>query len=376
MREASDESTGGSNVRHMDPVQVAFDVVPLAGDRTGVGNAVAALHDELSQRDDVSLVPYMVSVRAPKSLGAKLPIPALAAHRLWATADVPSADRWLPPFDVIHGTNYVVPPSSRPRLVSVYDCWFLQRPELAAPAVRRAGNVLLRSIRRGAHVHASSHATAAALREFTDDAPITVISLGALPLPAATAASPLPELTGRPFVLSLGTLERRKNVPVLIDAFASLAAREAEPLLVIAGGDGDDRSAINAAIDRHRHISHRIVLTRRVDEATRGWLIRHATVFAYPSLDEGFGFPLLDAMQAGVPIVASDRGSIPEVAADAALIAPADDAEAMAEQMRTALTDTATRARLTDAGRRRCADFTWARTADEMVALYRTLAGR
>jgi glycosyltransferase involved in cell wall biosynthesis len=360
----------------MDPVQVAFDVVPLAGSRTGVGNAVAALHDELGRRKDVSLVPYLVSVRAPKSLGSKLPIPALAAHRLWATADTPSADRWLPPFDVIHGANYVVPPSSKPRLVSVYDCWFLQRPDLAAPAVRRAGKVLLRSIRRGAHVHTSSQATADALRRFTGDAPITVIPLGALPLPAAGAASPLPELAGRPFVLSLGTLERRKNVPMLIEAFARLAAHETAPLLVIAGGDGDDRTAINSAIDRHRHISDRIVLTRRVDEATRGWLIRNAAVFAYPSLDEGFGFPLLDAMQAGVPIVASDRGSIPEVAADAALLTPADDAELMAEQLRTALTDTVARARLVDAGSRRCRDFTWARTADEMAALYRTLAGR
>ena len=133
-----------------------------------------------------------------------------------------------------------------------------------------------------------------------------------MPIPDAAAEPPIPTLVGRPFIAAVGTLERRKNLPVLVEAFGLLAAEHDEILLVLAGADGDDRPAINAAIDGlDPAAAKRVVMTGRIDEPARSWLLRHATVLAYPSLDEGFGFPLLDAMQVGVPIVASNRGSIP-----------------------------------------------------------------
>jgi glycosyltransferase involved in cell wall biosynthesis len=358
----------------MPAVRVAFDAGPLVGHRTGVGNAVAALRDVLSARDDVELVDYIVSGRAHPSMGHKLPVPALIAHRLWTRGHVPRADRWLPPFDVIHGTNYVVPPSRKPRIVSVYDCWFLDAPHLASPTVRRAGQLMLRAVREGATVHSCSSATADALRAHAADASIHVIALGALPLPAAPGEPPLPDLAGRDFVLSLGTLERRKNVPILVEAFALLADSVTDVLLVIAGNDGDDRAAINGAIDRHPEVAQRIVLTGRIDDATRCWLARHAAVFAYPSLDEGFGFPLLDSMQAEVPIVASDRGSIPEVVGDAALLCPADDPQALAHALHDALTDDAMRRLLIERGTSRWPHFSWERTGSELAAVYAQLA--
>jgi glycosyltransferase involved in cell wall biosynthesis len=360
----------------MSPLRVAFDVGPLAGPRTGVGQAVAAMHDALARRDEVHLEDFVVSFRSRPAPGVRrLPIPALAAHRLWAVADRPRADRFLGNPDVVHGTNYVVPPCRAAQVVSVYDCWFLRHPALANRDVHQAGRVLRRAIERGATVHASSTATATALTELFPEAHVATISLAPLPVPPAPTQPPIAALTGRPYVVAIGTLERRKNLPTLIEAFGHLAETDAELLLVVAGADGDDRAAIDASIGRlDSTTARRVILTGRVDEPTRSWLLHHAAVLAYPSLDEGFGFPLLDAMQVGLPIVASTRGSIPEVCGDAGLLSSADDAVTLADNMATAAFDTKVRTRLVDAGRAQLDRFSWQRCASELAALYRSVA--
>ena len=164
----------------VEPLRVAFDVGPLAGVRTGVGHAVGALAAALRDRDDVTLREYVVSWRAPRRPGGpvRLALPAMFAHRLWAHLDRPCADRWLDGVDVIHGTNYVVPPAHVPRVVSVYDCWFLRHPDLASGDVRRAGRVLRRSVAGGALIHASSQATADSARELLPGADVTVVPDG------------------------------------------------------------------------------------------------------------------------------------------------------------------------------------------------------
>jgi glycosyltransferase involved in cell wall biosynthesis len=360
----------------MDPLRVAFDVGPLAGPRTGVGHAVAAMHDALTGLDDIRLEDFVVSFRSRPMPGVRrLPIPALAAHRLWAVADRPRADRFLGHPDVVHGANYVVPPCRAPQIVSVYDCWFLRHPALANRDVHQAGRVLRRAVERGATVHASSTATASALSELFPSAHVVPISLAALPVPPSPTQPPIATLVGRSYVVAVGTLERRKNLPTLIEAFGHLAEADGEILLVVAGADGDDRPAIDAAIGRlDPATARRVVMTGRVDEPTRSWLLHHAAVLAYPSLDEGFGFPLLDAMQVGVPIVASTSGSIPEVCGDAGLLSEANDAITLADNMATAAFDTEVRSRLVDAGTARLGQFSWPRCATELVSLYRSVA--
>ena len=114
----------------MAALRVGFDTGPLFGPKTGVGLAVEAMHAALAARDDLELVDYVLSFRArPEPPTRRLPLPAALAHRLWARGGRPQADRWLHDVQVVHGTNYVVPPSRLPRLVSVYDCWFLRHPE-------------------------------------------------------------------------------------------------------------------------------------------------------------------------------------------------------------------------------------------------------
>ena len=186
------------------PLRVAIDVGPLYGHRTGVGVATAGLVDALRQRGDVVLDPYLVSFRARPADGhRRLAVPGIVASRWWSRHDRPGVDRWAAGADVIHGTNYVVPPSRIPSVVSVYDCWFVRHPELASAVVRRAGERLRRAVAAGAFVHASSAATAAEVAELFGTDRVEVIPLGLPPAPpplqalalAARAAPVAPQTT-------------------------------------------------------------------------------------------------------------------------------------------------------------------------------------
>ena len=373
------EPCGGTAVSldvTMTPLRVAFDTGPLHGQRTGIGFAVAAMQAALAVRDEVTLQPYLISARARPAAGTRrLPMPAAVAQRCWAVTDHPRADRWLGDAQLIHGTNYVVPPSRLPRLVSVYDCWFVRNPAEANPSVRRAGQVLRRAIAGGAVVHASSHATADAVRALFPGAAVHTVHLGPLPLPDAPDTPPVADIVDRRYILAIGTIERRKNLPRLVRAFAAVAAAHPDVQLVLAGSDGDDRIAVHEAVDAlGPGVSNRVLFTGRVDDGVRSWLLRHAAVLAYPSLDEGFGFPLLDAMQAGVPVVASTAGSIPEVAGDAALLSAPDDVDALAANLTLALDSQSVRADLIATGSVRWQQFSWDRCASELTGLYRRVA--
>ncbi len=365
-------------------VTVAIDAGPLHGHRTGVGTAVDGVVGALDERDDVELRPYVLSARAKLTDGQRrLPLPAAAAVRLWAQPTParlrPVYDRMLRRPDVVHGTNYVVPPTSAPRVVSVYDCWFLRHPELAHPAVGRAGAVLRRAADEGAHVVTSSKATADAVRELLHTDLVRTVYLGA-PVPDSDDAPSDPgaevrdALGAAPFILSLGTAERRKNLPVLIDAFKRVAAEHETARLVLAGQTGDDEAAIARALDRLPAAARaRVHRLGTVDEATRHWLLRAATTLAYPSLDEGFGFPILEAQQVGTPVVATAAGSIPEVAGSAALLSPPTDVEALAANLFWVLNDEAMHDKLARRGRANVSRFSWARTADQLTAVYRSI---
>jgi glycosyltransferase involved in cell wall biosynthesis len=360
-------------------LKVAIDAGPLHGARTGVGNAVAWSIDALRELDDIELAPYVISARArTRRPERRLPIPASAALRLWAHTSTP-VDRWLGHPDIVHGTNYVVPPTRCARLVSVYDCWFLDHPEDAVPDVRRAGVVLRRAVAEGAHVVTSSDATTRRVRELLDTDRVDTVLLG--PPPAPTDPVPdvvpagLPELTTGPFILSLATFERRKNLPTLVAAFARLGREHPTVRLVMAGSLGNDANAVERAINRlDPAIAERVVRTGPVGDDAKRWLLAHARTLAYPSLDEGFGFPILEAQQQGVPVVASTGGSIPQVAGPAALLSPPLDAEALAANLYWIVTSDDMHAKLVRRGRVNLQRFSWADTASRLRDLYVRLA--
>ena len=357
-------------------IDVAIDSGPLHGHRTGVGQAVAGMLDALGDLPDLTLKPYVTSIRA--TLGPqerRLPIPAAAAQRIWARTTALPMDRFLDRPHVVHGTNYVVPPARCVRVVSVYDCWFLEHADEAVPDVRRAAAVLRRAVDTGAHVVTSSAATTRKVGELLGTTSVTTVPLGVPPRSDAA-----PERTPRlveieePFVLALGTIERRKNIPTLVAAFGHLAAEDPTARLVLAGAPGDDIARVHAALDRLPvDARNRVTGLGMVTDAEKEWLLANAAVLAYPSLDEGFGFPILEAQQAGTPVVASSVGSIPEVGGSAVLLAPPRDAHALAANLHWMVSDSTMRTRTIERGHRNVERFSWAATAQHLLAVYDSL---
>jgi glycosyltransferase involved in cell wall biosynthesis len=205
---------------------------------------------------------------------------------------------------------------------------------------------------------------------------VEVIHLGPPPqLPNPPRPLRLNVLGEAPFVVALGTVERRKNYPVLVRAFGRLASECADALLVIAGAPGDDQGAMMRAIDSlGRSAGARVHVLGAVDESTKAWLVNHARALAYPSLDEGFGFPILEAQRADTPVVASTAGSIPEIAGPAALLSPPADAEALAANLHWVMTSDEMHDKLVRRGRSNVERFSWQRTADAMRDRYLALA--
>jgi glycosyltransferase involved in cell wall biosynthesis len=176
-------------------------------------------------------------------------------------------------------------------------------------------------------------------------------------------------------VLALGTIEPRKNLPRLVHAFDAVAHSHPDVLLVVAGPDGWGTSAFADAVtavstgDRVRRLGY-------VTDQQRADLLAGASVLAYPSLDEGFGHPPLEAMAAGVPVVGARAGALPEVADGAALLVDPTDEDALADALSRVLDDDTCRADLVARGHARADEFTWTRCVDELVDLYRRVAAR
>lgn len=357
------------------PLRLAIDIGPLYGHRTGVGVATGGIVDALSDRGDIALDPYLVSFRSrPDDTHRKLPIPGILASHLWSRSDRPAADRWLDD-DVVHGTNYVAPPSRHPTVVSVYDCWFLRHPELAAPVVRRAARTLRRVVARGGWIHASSTATAREAAELLDTDRVATVHLG--PPTASPAGHELAppacgtDLAGRPYVVAIGTEERRKDLPLLVGAFRELADRHDDVRLVLAGAEGDQSTEVTGAIEAAgADVARRIHRLGPIGEHDKQWLLRQATALAYPSLDEGFGFPILEAQLAGTPVVARAVGAVPEIAGDGAVLVAERDAGLFADALDRVLTDGALRLGLLESGNRNLLRFSWAEAANGLIDLY------
>ena len=363
-------------------MDVALDVTPLVGPRSGVGYFVAEILDAMAGADGVDLVPYALSLKALRSglhglpPGTRiLPLLAAAAVTAWGRVDQPDAQRWLRPATVVHGTNYVVPPCrGAGAVVTVHDCAFARFPELCAPSVRRMIPALRRAVARGAWVHTPSQFVADEAGELLGTDRVVAVPHGVPRL--ALAAAPLSGLVGdSPFLLALGTLEPRKNVRRLVEAFGAVAARHPRLQLLVAGADGPARPGVEAArAALPAAVARRVRLAGYVDDRTRATLLTRAAVFAYPSLYEGFGFPVLEAMAAGTPVVAGRAGAVPEVAGDGAVLVEPTDTDAIAEAICKVLEDPELSAELVRAGHRRAAGYSWRRSAEGLTDLYRRAA--
>jgi glycosyltransferase involved in cell wall biosynthesis len=281
---------------------------------------------------------------------------------------------------VVHSPTPVAAPPVRPGqrlVVTVHDLAFLVHPELFTARWRllhRAG--LLRAVRAAHAVVVPSRHTARDLLRRTrlDSARLHVVPLAASPprpRPQAELEEALARLkVPRPYLLSVGTLEPRKNLVRLVRAYRRVAPRLPHAL-VLAGPMGWRPQPLLRAVAEGG--AGRVVLTGAVSEGDLDALYRGAQAFAYPSVYEGFGLPVLEAMARGVPCVVSTSSSLPEVAGEAALLVDPRSVAGLAEALERVLTDRDLADRLREAGLARAAQFSWEETARRTLDVYRSL---
>ena len=360
-------------------MRVALDATPLLGERTGVGAFVAGALSALALDPGLELSAYALSLRGHRSLPTQLPagvrplsrpMPAAPLLAAWARADLPPAEWWTGQVDVVHGTNFSVPPSRRAgQVVTVHDLTPLRYPELARPATKSFPALVRRALARGAHVHTPSAFVAAEVVELLGADPSRVHPVHhGVPERPARAAGPSP--VDGPYVLALGTVEPRKGLPDLVAAFDAVASGHKDLRLVVAGPDGWGLEAFDSAVRRAHH-AERVVRLGWLEPARTASLLRGASVLAFPSLYEGFGLPPLEAMADGVPVVATRAGALPEVLGDAACLVPPGDRQALAEALALVLGDSEVRSSLVRRGREQVGRFSWDRCAAGLCGVYR-----
>jgi glycosyltransferase involved in cell wall biosynthesis len=342
--------------------------------QTGVSRYLTELIDALPQamtsNDELALFgassPRLSGSPPSRIVWEQTVLPILAARRR---------------VDVLHGPVNVVPWLGRvPSVVTLHDFAFLHYPEHLS-AQRRAWLVSAtqRSARKAARVITVSQSTADDLSAWLElpAERIAVVPLAPSPSVAPLRDDALAEFCrrqgiDRPFVLAVGTLEPRKNLPTLLRAFARVA-RELPHDLVLVGPEGWLSDELHRTIGDVR-LGDRLRMTGFVSDADLGGWYSAADLFAFPSYYEGFGLPSLEAMRCGVPVVASDSSCFPEIVGDAGVLLDPRDIDGWAEALVTLLRDPARRAELVRRGRARAAGFTWSRTAAETYAVYRSAA--
>jgi glycosyltransferase involved in cell wall biosynthesis len=282
------------------------------------------------------------------------------------------ADRLLGGVDVVHWTDYVALESTRaPVVVTVHDVIFDERPECYTPEMRRGlDRVMRRAVRVARRFVVPSARTARALaeRRGVDPSRIDVVPHGASVLPEAPPARE----HGR-YVLFVGTLEPRKNLATLLDAHRE-AARTAGPLrLVVAGPRGWMDEDLVAAMESRDDVVWEGAASRERLAA----LYRGALALVYPSLAEGFGLPVLEAMALGVPVIVTRGSGCDDLAGGAGVVLDDPrDARAMAGAIVRVVEDDTLRARLRAAGPVRAAAHRWEDAARGTRASYALACGR
>jgi len=382
-------------------VRIGIDMSLVPGQASGGGQYAYQLARALAAIDRVNsyrLYPVFYYIVHPDFPRADLPTATnmRAAHRWLSPALVRSlwrqdrSERFkemlLGNVDVVHSTTFCAPRLRRRKrlVVTIFDLSFVTYPEFHLPAnVEHCLRGTKLAIDRADALIAISESTRRELVDEMGVPPDRIVvtplasnrALGRVTDPAQLAAVrrryELPER----FILYLGALEPRKNVVRLIEAYAALAPDlRREFRLVVAGAQGWLNDAVRARV-KALGLEDGVRFPGHIEQDDLAALYSQATVFAYPSLWEGFGLPVLEAMACGAPVLTSSVSSLPEVAGDAALLVPPTDVDAIAEGLGRLLRDGVLRADLAERGLRRAGLFSWERCARETLAVYEAVAG-
>ncbi len=365
-------------------MRVAINALLLSGRFSGVEKAIWELLRHIGEGVEDEFVALVGSDFDEQLLsGARMGIARLPISNRSRLARIVYEERFLARrlrgFDLFHAPGYVAPKRLPcPLVLTVYDLVALTHPELA-----RRSNVLHyrwrlpRSARAAARIIVPLECVARQVverlgvaRERVRVVPLGVDARLKPPSLDARARVRARHRLARPYILFVGNIEPKKNLPTLLRAFASLKRDGLPHALVIAGKRGWKCREV-FALPAELGIEADVRFLGYIEETDLAGLYGGAELFAFPSLVEGFGLPPLEAMACGTPVVTSDAEALVETAGDAAEHAPVLDPQALAEAIRRVLGDAALRERLRAAGLARAAQFTWPRTAEMTRAVYR-----
>lgn len=364
-------------------IRVSFDMTPVLGRRTGIGNVVSHLYESISQTTDTELLSYTLSYNA-RSLQDELPsnnifinYPASIMTYLWKYTSICPLDKRMGDFDLWHATNYLAPPTNKPLLITIHDVTMLKYPELVPTKVRAIAPIIKKRLDSGTHIHVPAQAIKLDVLEhfgdhISDPSKVHVVPFSVPELISKPPTSATKKLVkGDPYILCIGTLEPRKNHARLIKAFGIVHKSNPNIRMLLVGADGPARAQVDSAMAiLNPKARSRIVLTGPVNQADRTYLLKHSYLVAYPSLYEGFGLPLLEAMTMNSPIITSKEGSLEEVGGDSVHFVDAHSYDDIARGIIDILESDTLRTELVEAGKQRVKQFSWNTTAQALANVY------
>jgi glycosyltransferase involved in cell wall biosynthesis len=346
-------------------MRVAMDATPAVAGRTGIARYVLDLAAALPEHDVEPRLFAVGRASVPPPPGCRhLRIPSRIVHRAWAARLPPSAERIAGPVDVVHATSLLPPTTRRPLVMTVHDLDAIDHADLHPDRSTRAVRSLVQHLDLADVVLAVSQATADDLVERgVDRDRIVVTPNGRVELGAPTAS----RVQEGPYVLAVGEQMPRKNLATLLRVWAQ--APELPPL-VHAGPPGSDTARLEVLV-QELGLGDRVRFLGYVGVDVLARLLLDARALAFPSTAEGFGLPVLEAMAAELPVVASDLAVLREVTGGHALLVPAHDVDAWTDALSRAVDDEALRRGLVEPARAQAATYTWARCAALTAAAYR-----
>ncbi len=317
----------------------------------------------------------------PNVRPAPIPLSPRRLTQIWQRLRLPlPVELFTGPLDLLHAPDFVLPPTRARTLLTIHDLSFMVYPQTHVPSmVRYLTDAVPRSVRRADAVVADSQATCADLARLLGVAPerVTVVYPGVgpefRPLPPEEC-EPVRARLGLPdeFLVFVSTISPRKNVARLVEAFGALAAGRPALRLVIIGQRGWMYEEVFATVER-LGLGGRVLEPGFVHDKDLPAVYNLARASVYPSLYEGFGFPALEALACGTPLITADNSSLPEVAGDAALLVSAEDSAALAGAIARVLDDAGLRAGLRAAGPPRARLFSWDKAARQILDCYQAL---
>jgi glycosyltransferase involved in cell wall biosynthesis len=347
---------------------VGFDVTPVISGRTGIARYVTELGAAL-ERDGAELRRFAIGRRSfPLPDGARhVRVPARLVERWWRSLGWPTIEQLAGEMDVVHATGLLTPRTRRPLVVTVHDIAAVRYPELHPARHVNQQRSQLRMLHRVPAIVTVSQATADDLVHLgISSERIVVARPGRTQLPEPAAPSVGVSPAGR-YLLTVGETSPRKGYGVVVEALARL---DHNLNLVMAGPAAGDEQRLRELIAT-LGLWPRVRKLGAVTDAALAGLYRGAVALCYPSVAEGFGSPVLEAMGAGVPVLASDIPVLRELAGDAAVYVEGNGVDAWADAIEGIVSDASLRHRLAELGRKRAAEFTWERAAIATLTGYR-----